>query len=72
MSLLNVSALFMTTMSAHILLIGFTLWRIAKRQQVADRDKVDFAVSPLARSTTPETAALAMQDDTEVEVENAP
>lgn len=72
MSLLNVSALFMTTMSAHILLIGFTLWRIAKRQQVADRDKVDFAVSPLARSTTPETAALAMQDDTEVKVENAP
>lgn len=62
MTNLTFSALFMTTMAAHAMIIGFTLWRMTQRAQVADADKVDFAVSPLARTSTPETAALAIPE----------
>lgn len=65
MTNLNVSALFITTMVAHVLIIVFTLWRMTQRSEVADANKVDFAMSPLARSSTPETAAFAKPADEE-------
>jgi MFS family permease len=65
MTNLNASALFMTTMAAHVLIVGFTVWRMTQRSQVSEENKVVFAVSPLARTSTPETAALASADDPE-------
>ncbi len=51
--------LFLTTLVAHIVLIGFTIWRIFARGAVDAQDKGTFHVSPPARATTPETAAFA-------------
>jgi len=52
------SGLFLTTICAHILLVGFGLWRIRERDTVSDEDKVQFQYAPLARASTPETAVF--------------
>lgn len=51
--------LFLTTVVAHIVLIGFTLWRISLRSAVPQEEKAAFHISMPARVATPETAALA-------------
>ncbi len=69
--------LFLTTVLAHGFMISFAIWRINKRAPVQESDKGAFRVSMLARSVTPETAALAggkdeaaplIVDDEKVEV----
>lgn len=59
----------LTTMIAHAIIVVFTLWRMTQRSQVAETDKVDFALTPLARTSTPETAALAVPDPAELSSE---
>ncbi|WP_224816099.1 MFS transporter [Hasllibacter sp. MH4015] len=53
------SSLFAVTGAAHILLIVFALARIRFAPAVANDDKIAFQAAPLARASTPETAALA-------------
>ena len=69
MSWFGVTGLFMTTNAAHILIILFTLWRIRARGTVADGEKVDFVVSPVARNSTPQTAALTAQGRSEADAQ---
>lgn len=52
-------SLFLTTASAHALLLGFAVVRLGARASVPDRDKGVFQPTPIARASTPETAALA-------------
>ena len=58
------SSLFVTTASAHVLLIAFAVLRLRARAAVAPEDKGAFVASPLPRAATPETAALAASEDT--------
>lgn len=67
MYLVSPSGLFMTLMAAHVALVGFAFWRIISRETVGDDEKVTFRFSPLARSSTPETVAMAPGiDETDV------
>ena len=53
------SSLFMVTATAHIILFMFALVRLRLAPAVAPEDKGSFQSTPLARVSTPETAALA-------------
>lgn len=55
--------MFAVTASAHVLLILFALLRIRYAPAVPEAEKSSFHASPLARATTPETAALAADED---------
>ena len=56
-------SLFWTTGAAHIMLIVFAVLRLRARAAVAHEDKTAFRAAPLPRASTPETAALATEDD---------
>lgn len=56
---LGPQGLFLTSIGAHVAMIGFTIWRILVRAPVPVADKTAFQVSVPARVLTPETAALA-------------
>ena len=53
------SSLFAVTGSAHVLLVLFAILRLRTAPAVPQDDKVPFQAKPLARGSTPETAALA-------------
>ncbi|MCG6904520.1 MAG: MFS transporter [Rhodobacter sp.] len=57
------TGLFMTTVVAHVMLIGFALWRMRQRGEVAASEKTAFVAAPNARGATPETASFALGDD---------
>jgi MFS family permease len=59
MSALGAAALFAVTGAAHVTLILFGLLRLWIAPPVAAADKIAFQAKPLARASTPETAALA-------------
>jgi len=65
MSAIGTSALFMTTIVVHILIVIYTLWRISRRAPVEPEHKVEFVPSAPTRTTTPETVSLALSDDEE-------
>ena len=52
-------SLFMTTAAAHVLLLCFAIVRLQVRAGVPNQDKESFQPTPIARASTPETAALA-------------
>ena len=52
-------ALFMVTSVSHILIIAYTLLRIARRDAVPEAEKSTFHIAPGGRATTPQTAAFA-------------
>lgn len=56
-------ALYAVTASAHVLIIGYTLWRIARKEALPSAEKGEFQASTGARIATPQTAVLA-QDRT--------
>lgn len=51
-------SLFGVTGIAHISLIAFAIWRLRHAPAVANENKVSFKANPMARSSTPETAAF--------------
>jgi MFS family permease len=51
--------LFMTTVLAHVVMIGFTLLRMRRRAAVAEGAKGRFKIAVPTRPATPETAVLA-------------
>jgi MFS family permease len=59
MTSFGASSLFAVTATAHICLILFALLRLRTRAAVANKDKSAFQAAPLARMSTPETAAFA-------------
>jgi hypothetical protein len=59
MTSFGAKSLFAITGTAHILLILFALLRLKTAPAVAAENKVAFRAKPLARASTPETAALA-------------
>lgn len=70
MSEYGASTLFAVTGVAHILLILFALRRLKTAPAVAAENKVAFRAKPLARMSTPETAALSA-DQSELDAEAA-
>ncbi|QEE37455.1 MFS transporter (plasmid) [Octadecabacter sp. SW4] len=52
-------SLFAVTGAAHVLLIAFALYRLRTAAAVTSDNKVTFQINPMARASTPETAALA-------------
>ncbi|WP_342070689.1 hypothetical protein [Yoonia algicola] len=63
MTELGEASLFMVTATAHIILILFALLRLKTAPAVAPDEKVSFQSIPLARVSTPETAALSADQD---------
>ncbi|MFA8388003.1 MAG: MFS transporter [Pelagibaca sp.] len=63
--------LFAVTGVAHVCLILFALLRLKIRPAVAQADKVSFQAKPLARASTPETAALSA-DQAELDAHQDP
>ena len=59
MTTFGASTLFAVTGTAHVLLVLFTLVRLWVAPAVATEDKVTFQMKPMARASTPETVALA-------------
>jgi len=63
MSLTGPRGLFLTTLVAHVITIGFTLWRMRRRQAVHPDEKADFVLTSPARTSTPETVAFAAAEE---------
>lgn len=63
-------SLFAVTGAAHVLLILFAIWRLRHAPAVAEENKVAFKANPLARASTPETAALGA-DQSEFDADQA-
>ncbi len=63
MTTFGASTLFAVTGTAHLLLVLFTLVRLWVAPAVASEDKVTFQMKPLARASTPETVALAADQE---------
>ena len=59
MTRFGASTLFAVTGAVHLSLILFALLRLRIAPAVASKDKVAFQAKPLARASTPETAALS-------------
>lgn len=59
----STSSLFAVTASAHVLLIIFAAFRFLTAPAVAAENKGSFQSIPLARASTPETAALSATDN---------
>lgn len=66
MYVIGPQGLFVTTLTAHAVLVAFALWRIRVRDAVSNEEKVEFQSSPPARVLTPETAVLAAEKSTSV------
>lgn len=64
------SALFATTAIAHVMLIAFAVLRILTAPPTRPEEKANFQTAPLARMSTPETAALAA-DEAELAADRA-
>jgi MFS family permease len=58
MSAMGPRGLFVTTLAAHVLLIGFAAIRIMQRAPVEAEEKSAFVITAPARAPTPETIAL--------------
>lgn len=63
MTELGPGGLFLTTVVAHVLMIVFTIWRMAVKAAVPEDRKTPFQISVPARAATPETAALSAGED---------
>ena len=59
MSALGERGLFITTATAHLLIILQAIYRIMKRAPVAEEEKSEFKAGPIGRTTTPQTIAMS-------------
>lgn len=72
MSQVGAGGLFMSTSAAHVLILGFTLWRMTQRDAVGDEDKGHFVPIAPMRTRTPQTIILAdPEHDPDATPENA-
>lgn len=63
MSVAGARGLFAVTLTAHVLIVLFALWRMRVRAAVPEDQKGSFQVSAPGRTITPETAALAEPEE---------
>lgn len=63
MTTFGAASLFAITGAVHLLIILFALLRLKVAPPVAPQDKVAFQAKPLARASTPETAALSADQE---------
>jgi len=70
MTSFGASTLFAITAMAHLLLVAFAITRIWTAPPASKEDKANFQAAPLARMSTPETAALAA-DEAELAADRA-
>ena len=68
MTSFGASSLFAVTGFAHLLLLLFAIVRLKTAPAVKPENKVSFRANPMARSSTPETAALSA-DQTELDAD---
>ena len=66
MSLSGPSGLFLTTLAAHVITVGFTLWRMRRRAAVDQDDKAGFVITSPARTSTPETVAFGATEESDI------
>ncbi len=66
------TALFMTTIIAHALIVVFALLRMRQRAAVAPEDRTEFKITPMARTSTPETLAMSVEDQETGAAEDGP
>ena len=62
MSVVGHRGLFLTTASAHVLIILQAIYRIVRRAPVADGEKSEFKAGPIGRTTTPQTIAMSASE----------
>jgi MFS family permease len=55
MSGIGIRALFLVTSCSHFMVIGYTIWRIRKRDSVADAEKSNFQPATAGRTSTLQT-----------------
>lgn len=55
MSGIGIRALFLVTSCSHVMVIGYTIWRISKRDAVADSEKSQFQPATAGRTSTLQT-----------------
>lgn len=55
MSGVGIRALFLVTSCAHVMVIGYTIWRMRKRDSVPDADKSNFQPATAGRTSTLQT-----------------
>jgi MFS family permease len=67
MERVGLEGLFATTAVAHIVISSYTAWRITQRAPLAAVEKGHFLATPIARTLTPQTAALTPLAETEEE-----
>ena len=63
--------MFVTSFVVHVALIAYAAWRISRRADPGTAEKVDFQPGVLARTATPQTAALAVEEPGETGQEDA-
>lgn len=66
MSALGPQGLFLTLLLAHLPLFGYTLWRMSRREAVAQIDKEGFTVLAPDGTATPQTAPFRSAEDEEL------
>ena len=71
MSGFGASGLFMTTATAHVLLIAQAIWRISRRGAPKVADKGAVRLGPNARGLTPQTIAMSVEGAAEQDAEEA-
>jgi MFS family permease len=55
--------LFAVTAGAHVAIVLFALWRMTRRAEVSASEKGEFVATPMARTSTPETAMLSATEE---------
>lgn len=63
MGAMGSKGLFATTLIAHILLAGYALWRMTRRQSVTQANKDPFHAQAPANNTTPQTTTYRVTTD---------
>jgi MFS family permease len=71
MSAMGPRGLFMITLGSHVLTIGFTLWRMSRREAVEPAEKAGFVIASPARASTPETVIFSATEEI-ADAEQAP
>lgn len=62
MNMQSAFGLFALTLVAHVLMVGFTLYRMARRDSVTDDAKANFVAVGAGRTLTPQTVAVVSEE----------
>lgn len=57
------NGLYVVTASAHVVIVLYAIWRMLVRSPVPTEERSAFVPAPIARTSTPQTAVLALPED---------